>query len=172
MKKILTLLPILLITHISEANDDVPQFVDYSVDTEYMGANHPLVMDDFGREFEARLSAAIKHARPTFAGHYIVTGWGCGAGGCNTGAIIDAITGQAYPFPVALTSVFPLKPEFDGEDGQELIYRLDSRLMIFAGDLYGSNGDAGDEIQFYEFKGGNFVLVQTLPYGKKDNSGY
>ncbi len=143
-----------------------PQFKDYPAEPLYQGKNHPLVMDEFGKMFRTRLRYAIKHGKPTFAGHYLVTGWGCGTSGCNTGAIIDAKTGKAYAFPVAIASVFPLKKAYADENGQETIYRLDSRLIIFAGELDTAYGDGHDVVEFYEFDGKNFKHIMTKPYGR------
>lgn len=153
------------------AQEKVPQFNDYPADQIYSGTNHQLIMDAFGKEYRTRLRDTIAREKPEFAGHYLVAGWGCGTDGCNTGAIIDAITGHAYPFPVAMSSVSPLKPEFKDEDGQELIYTLNSRLIIFAGNLNGSaHGDGLDTIEFYEFKDGKFIFIKSMPYGKKDKT--
>lgn len=149
---------------------DIPKFKDYPADKMYSGKNHALVLNEFGKEFKTRLSNALKTNKPDFAGHYIVTSWGCGTSGCNTGAVIDAITGVAYPLPVALSSVYPLKKEFESEhyDGQELIYKANSRLMIFAGNLEGlEQGDGEDTIAFYEFKDGKFKLLKSMPYGRQ-----
>ncbi len=148
------------------SEEKIPQFKDYKVKEIYKGKNHPLVMDEFGKMYRTRLKYAIKHGKSTFAGHYIVTAWGCGTGGCNTGAIIDAKTGQAYPWPVVLASVYPLKEEFEDESGQEHIYKLNSRLMIFAGELETSETDGHDIVEFYEFNNGKFIYITSRPYGK------
>jgi hypothetical protein len=156
------------ITPPEQAKVKVPKFKDYPAEKTYTGKNHPLVLDAFGQEYKTRLSEAIKNNKPNFSGHFIVTHWGCGTSGCNTGAVIDVVTGVAYPLPVALSSVYPLKPEFENSNGQESIYRLNSSLMIFAGNLEGmeqSNGE--DTIAFYEFKNGKFVLLKFMPYGRK-----
>lgn len=145
------------------AQNTTPKFTDYQVSGVYQGNNHKLVLDDFGKNYKTRLQSAIERDKPSFAGHYIVTGWGCGSGGCNTGAVIDAITGQAYPLPVALSAVYPLKPEFANEVGEEHIYKLNSRLMIFAGNI---DGVGEDVIQFYEFKNDKFILLKSEPYNK------
>jgi len=151
--------------------ENAPQFSDYHVDQVFSGKNHSLIMDSFGKEYKTRLRDAIAHGKPDFAVHYIVTGWGCGSSGCNTGAIIDAITGKVYPFPVAISSVYPLKPEFENENGQELIYKINSRLMIFAGNIDGAaQGDGSDAIEFYEFKDGKFIFIKSMPYGKQDKT--
>ena len=125
-------------------------------------------MDSFGKSFRTRLRDAIEHEKPDFAGHFIVVKWGCGSGGCNSGAVIDAKTGKAYVFPVALSSVFPLRPEFEKEDGQEHLYKLNSRLMVFAGNLEGAKqGDGDDTVEFYEFKNDKFVFIRSIPYNHK-----
>ena len=142
------------------------RFSQFEVATTYTGENQPLVMDEFSRTFRTRLRRAIKNQKPSFAGHYLVTGWGCGSGGCNTGAVINAKTGVATPFPVALASVYPLKTQFAEESGQEHIYQLNSRLMIFAGDLGGSQNDGSDSVEFYEFKDGKFTFLESRPYGR------
>ena len=113
------------------------------------------------------MTDAIENGKPGFAGRYIVTNWGCGTGGCNTGAIIDAITGRAYPFPVSLSSVTVEDADGEYQDYQEQIYKPDSRLMIFAGNLEGSEHTDGDDvIEFYEFRNGKFIFIKSMPYGK------
>jgi len=142
-----------------------PQFKDYPAEAPYTGRNHPLVMDDeFSRSYRTRLREAIASGKPEFAGRYIVTRWGCGTGGCNVGAVIDASTGRAIPMPGAVMSVYPLKPEFEKEDGQELIYRLSSRLLVQAGTMDRENGR--DVVEFHELRDGEFHLLKTVPYGR------
>jgi hypothetical protein len=147
---------------------DTPQYKDYKVYKIYKGKNHSLRMDYFGKMYKTRLRYAIKHGKPNFAGKYIVTGWGCGTSGCNTGAVINAKTGKATPWPIELSSVYPLKPEFEQEDGQEHLYKLNSRLMIFAGNLNGAAAGSGDDsVEFYEFKNGKFIFLKSKSYGKQ-----
>ena len=150
------------------SENKAPKFEDYPAEEFYTGINRPLVLDSFGKMFKTRLSNAIKNQKPTFAGKYIVTGWGCGTGGCNTGAIIDAKTGRAYPFPVSLTSVTQYNS--DGEaiaDFQDKKYQLNSRLMMFAGNLEGSENTNGEDvIEYYEFKNGKFIFIKSMLYGK------
>lgn len=146
----------------------VPQFKDYPAEAPYTGRNHPLVMDDeFSRSYRTRLRDAIANGKPEFAGRYIVARWGCGSGGCNVGAVIDAATGRAVPMPGAVMSVYPLKPEFAKEDGQELIYKLSSRLLIQAGDMDRDNGK--DVVEFHELRDGKFHLLKSAPYGRAKN---
>ena len=145
------------------------RFNQFKASAQYTGKNHALVMDEFGRQFRTRLKRAIKNQKPSFAGHYLVTSWGCGSSGCNTGAVINAKTGVATPFPVSVASVFPIKEKYKNEDGQEQIYQLNSRLMIFAGNLGTENSSGSDMVEFYEFKNGKFIFLEARPYGRSVN---
>ena len=169
--KMLYALILLISTSLVSAQNLMPKFRDYAVDKIYHGKIHPLVLDSFGKSFKTRLREAISYGKPDFAGHYIVARWGCGSSGCNTGAVIDVETGRAYPFPFAMSGVFPLKPEFEknGEDGQELVYKLNSRLIMFAGNLDTDQGDGGDKIEFYEFTNNKFVFVKSMLYGRENS---
>ena len=154
-------------TAMAQTPPTVPQFKDYPADAPYTGKNHPLVLDsDFARSYRTRLREAIATGKPSFAGRYIVTRWGCGTGGCNVGAVIDASTGHAISMPFALMSVYPLKPQYEKEDGQELIYRLSSRLLVQAGDIDSSNSSGKDVVEFYELRDGEFRFIRSAPYGR------
>jgi hypothetical protein len=69
-----------------------------------------------------------------------------------------------------MASVFPLKREFSNEDGQEHIYKLNSRLMIVAGNLGSDNSDGSDTVEFYEFKNGAFKFLESRPYGRSTSN--
>lgn len=154
-------------TSMAQTPPAVPQFKDYPADAPYTGKNHPLVLDsDFARSYRSRLREAIATGKPSFAGRYIVTRWGCGTDGCNVGAVIDASTGHAISMPFALTSVYPLKPQYEKEDGQELVYRLSSRLLVQAGDIDSSNSSGKDVVEFYELRDGAFRFIRSVPYGR------
>ncbi|SEF31818.1 hypothetical protein ABL840_23000 [Variovorax sp. NFACC27] len=158
-------------TPTSPASPAVPQFKDYPADAPYTGKNHPLVLDsDFSRSYRTRLREAIASSKPSFAGRYIVTRWGCGTGGCNVGAVIDASTGHAISMPNALMSVYPLKSQYEKEDGQELIYKLSSRLLVQAGDIDSSNSSGKDVVEFYELRDGEFRFIRSVPYGRADRT--
>jgi len=76
----------LLVTSPSFAQNRVPRFKDYPVSERYSGQNAPLVLKRDDMRFRTRLREAAK-AKPNFAGHYILTAWGCGAQ-CLMGAVI------------------------------------------------------------------------------------
>lgn len=143
----------------------VPRFKDYPATPVKVERNAPLVLDEFSQHFRSQLEDAIRENKPEFAGKYLVVRWSCG-GGCHSGAVVDATTGKVFPFPVDVTSVFPLRPGFTSEHDQELHYRLDSRLMVFAGDMESENPKS-DVVLFYEFTGEEFKLLHEAPFGRK-----
>ncbi len=149
------------------ADPTLPRFEDYPVDSVHTGPNHPLLLNEFGMMMRTRLSEAVANSKPDFAGHYLMVGWGCGSGGCNQGAVVDALTGEAIPTPLTLLSVSSREPGLPGDREQDMVYRLDSRLIIFAGDLgEGIDPVRRDIIECYDFTNGKFVLVCSLPYGR------
>ncbi|HAF21422.1 MAG TPA: hypothetical protein DCK93_00685, partial [Blastocatellia bacterium] len=77
------------------AQANLPHFKDYPASEMYKGATAPLVLTRADQTFKTRLRWAAKNQKPNFAGHYILTSWGCGAE-CVMGAVIDARTGKAY----------------------------------------------------------------------------
>jgi hypothetical protein len=94
-----------------------------------------------------------------FAGHYILTTWGCGTN-CAVSAIIDARNGQVF---------FPDQLEGSGfgfcelpDDTEPLLYQANSRLLILSGfkggDLNLTNGRCG--VYYLEWTGKNFKQVQ------------
>jgi len=163
----------------------IPKFKDYPSSATYAGPIHSLVLDGFGKEYSAGLSAALKsyaddiraHGQITdtknlFAGHYAVATWGCGTE-CYTGGIVDLETGNAYPFPVTISPIDHLKPEYQEHDGksaqdQDFETRPNSRLMIVAGDL--DDGNKSDTVEFFEFTGSDFKTILSRPWGHKDLS--
>ena len=153
----------ILITPSAFAGNAKPQFKDYPANEVYTGKNHPLVLDEFGKSYRTRLREAIRNNKPDFAGHYIVVKWTIGPLVVyNAGAVIDAKTGRAYSFPVATGSAFSEK---EVDYFQDHLYKLNSRLMVFAGNLVGSEEYTGENtVAFYEFKDNKFILIKTAPY--------
>jgi hypothetical protein len=135
------------------AQNGIPQFKDYPVRTVYRGKNARLLLSSDARTFKTRLTQALK-GRPNFAGHFIVTTWGCGTG-CQVGAVIDASTGRVFwlPFPVGQTS------EVD-EDFRPVEFRLDSKLIIFSGVRV--DRDEPEGARFYKFEDGRFKFLKFI----------
>jgi len=98
LKTISVLIFSLLFLNISLAGE-TPQYSDYPA-VVMCKPKHPVKLDlSNNREaaaFRSRLETAAKRD-PNFAGHYVLTHWGCGTF-CQTIAIIDILTGKVY-FP-------------------------------------------------------------------------
>jgi hypothetical protein len=131
-----------------------PQFADYPALETYKGQNAPLILTKNETGFRTRLRYASKQ-KPNFAGHYVLTAWGCGAE-CLMGAVIDANTGRVYWVPFTICC-WP-----DSVD-RPIEYRLHSRLLIFSGLRDEKDGDGG--VHYYEFTGHNFVQIRSDDQG-------
>ncbi len=134
----------------------VPRFAGYPAIGSYYGKNATVVLGKEEREFHTRLRSAAGQA-PNFAGHFIVTAWGCGTE-CLAGAIIDANLGTVYWLPHTICCWGDV-----GEKFRPIKYRLDSRLIVFSGERNEKEGDGG--AHFYDFKDGKFVHIQTILNG-------
>jgi hypothetical protein len=97
---------------------DAP-FAKYPATVKYRGkpAAVDLKSHPDARTFRTRLRNAVAEAKgPNFAGHMIVTSWGCGTS-CQMVALIDARNGRVHFAPDNATA---------GVD-----FRADSRLIVF-----------------------------------------
>jgi hypothetical protein len=145
--------------HAAGAQGRVPQFKDYPVRSIYRGRTAPLILDRDARAFKTRLRRAARE-RPNFAGHYIVTAWGCGTG-CLVGALIDARTGRVYWFP------FPVAQNYETDENfRPVEFRLDSRLIIFSGLRVDTDEEAG--ARFYKFENGRFTFLKFIKREAED----
>ena len=99
---------------------------------------------------------------PNFAGHYTLVPIGCGAA-TSCLAIVDAITGAVY-FPTNLRSATALLMDTGKDDVQRLNYKLESRLLIVAGEPKEDEERAG--LSYYLWGGGKLTLVRFLPAAK------
>jgi len=146
---------------INKKHVDVPKFTDYTIKTTYSNPNKPLIQKGFGRLYRTLLKKALKEKTPEFAGKHIIAQWGCddGKNECTTGGVIDASTGKAIEFPF----------KYYAHNGtKEIIYKLDSSLIVFAGDFEFNDGQKKDNrVLFYEFKDGEFLFLKASEYKEK-----
>lgn len=111
--------------------------------------------DDFANTFRTRLRAALK-SPVNFAGHYVITTWGCGTSGCFMGAIVDVKTGQVYSHEL----LGPIIGKFVDDEwlGGNLSFKPDSSLLIASGVF---ESLAGKEATFYiNFQQGQLQILQ------------
>ena len=133
----------------------VPRFKDYPVSEIYKGPIAPLVLRRDDLTFKTRLRWAAKNQKPNFAGHYILTTWGCGAE-CVMGAVIDAKTGKVYWWNFSTCCWGPSTDE----KFSPIEFRSDSRLIVFSGLRNEKDGDEG--AHFYRFDDGRFVHIGSI----------
>lgn len=116
--------------------------------------------------FRTNLRNAAK-AGINFAGHFVLTSWGCGTN-CSVGAIIDARNGKVF-FPNELEGAGYGYCELP-DDNEQFVYNADSRLLVLSGfkggDLNLEKAPCG--IYYYEWTGTKlrkvgFVKKQRMP---------
>jgi hypothetical protein len=112
--------------------------------------------------FRTNLRNAAKEG-VNFAGHYILTTWGCGTN-CSQSAIIDARSGRVF-FPEQLEGIgigFCELPDAAFEE--PLVYKPESRLLVLngfkGGDLERENGRCG--IYYFEWTGAAFKQIRFV----------
>lgn len=138
----------------------IPTFRQYSVKAKRMKAKAPILKSHKdARLFRTNLRNAAKKGI-NFAGHFVLTYWGCGAS-CGVGAIIDARTGRVF-FPKELDGVWANQwPDSYIPFG----FRKNSRLLILNG--YEPNDYAGDRkthgLHYYVWTGSNLRQVRFIP---------
>lgn len=134
------------------AQEKVPQFKDYPVQSVYTGKTAQLDLSDDGvRMFRTRLRDALKEA-PNFAGEYVITMWGCGAS-CRMYSFISKRTGQL------------LNAGFGGEGNAEDIIasKATSRLLVTEQSEFLDEADEGKVIvRFYVLEKGKLKLLKKV----------
>lgn len=145
------------------AQSTSPKFKDYTAQEVYEGKNakaktgkgwgqpHP-EGGYLPSMFRTRLNAASESGQVNFAGHYILTTWGCGSGGCIDGAIIDAKSGDVFWLPQSACCA----------DGDDYFYEKESRLLkvvanqgqklsAYEEEALNKREQAGEEIPFEDY---------------------
>ena len=134
------------------AAEPAPRFEDFPAPERMTGPNAPLALTRKDMQFRTMLGEAA-HQRPNFAGHYVLTYWGCGAG-CVMGAAIDARTGRVAWLPGTICC-WPLEVQ------DPLAFQLDSTLVAMTGLRNENERDQGTH--YYRIDGLRFVHVRDVP---------
>ncbi|MDQ3818749.1 MAG: hypothetical protein M3362_13865 [Acidobacteriota bacterium] len=145
----------------------VPTFNQYSVKAEKVrNVQVNLRSHKDARLFRTNLRRAAKKG-VNFAGHYILTGWGCGTN-CADYAIIDARSGRVF-FPRELAGAgfgFCDLPD----DAEPIVFRPDSRLVILSGfkggDLEKDNSPCG--VYYLEWTGTKLREIKFLQKKRRE----
>jgi hypothetical protein len=141
--------------HRSFDQSPVPQFKDYPASQVYKGPNARVVLSRADLNYKTRLREAAKNEKPNFAGHYILTSWGCGTE-CLQGAVIDARTGKVYWWDFTICCWGATDDKFN-----PIEFRPESKLIVFSGQRNEKEGDDG--AHFYRFENGRFVHLRSIP---------
>ena len=155
MSKISLLVFLFLSSAYTFGQSRIPQFKDFPAQGGYAGKNAPVIITSKDRMYRTRLNEAAQQ-KPNFAGHYILTTWGCGTG-CLTGAVIDANTGKVHWLPHTICCW----NEVERDDSfTPIVFRVNSRLIVFTGIRNEQDGDQG--AHFYEFGTTGFKHIRTI----------
>jgi hypothetical protein len=143
------------------AQSTTPTFTRYAVKAEKIkNVKVNLRSHKNANSYRTNLWNAAKEG-VNFAGHYILTTWGCGTN-CSQSAIIDARNGRVF-FPRELEGTIFGFCEL-ADDTEPLVYQADSRLLVLSGfkggDFDRKDGRCG--IYYLEWTGTNFKQVQLV----------
>jgi hypothetical protein len=125
-----------------------PRFTDCATVVQHFSvpANLKLIGND--RAYATQLRRTV--GQPVnFAGRFVLTGWGCGAG-CVMGAAVDAQTGAVVMLPFTVSD-WPL------DVTEPLEFRKDSCLLI----VHGRRNEEERGTFFYRFDGKRFQLLES-----------
>ena len=143
------------------------RFDDYPVTKIYTGKNARVVINNENKLFRTRLKEAVKNEKVNFAGHYILSQIGCGAG-CLINTIIDAKTGKTFDIPFSICCTLDFDYPEQTRDLQSTNFRVDSKLLIFIGI---KNETSSYGAYFYKFENDKLIFVkfQKLNLKKESN---
>lgn len=135
------------------ADTQLPSFDAYPVAEKFKGGVAKVrIQSSKDREFATRLRE-VARGKPNFAGHYILSSWGCGAS-CITTVAVDVKTGQTTWLPFTLCC---WAPEID----VPIEFRVNSRLLI----LHGARNESGSGTYYYQLGRSGFELVKAVEDG-------
>ncbi len=162
MKKlvVLTLFAIASVSVISAQVNKIPSFTNYPAAVERPKIKSVnFKMNPGAGDYRTRISDAMKRG-VNFAGHYVLTGWGCGTG-CINAAVIDTRTGSVHwPYELSGISTWYGNDEYYNEP---VAFKKNSRLLIITG-RPGDNDEkrpptpAGS--YYYQWKNNRFWLIK------------
>ena len=146
-----------------------PKFKDYPAPPLYSGLPAKLLLDsDFAKEYRSRLTEAMADT-PAFAGEYVLTGWGCGSGGCYVESLVNKHTGKALETDFGAHNVWT-----DMENGVEervgewiVAKKIDSSLLVTQEVTEDDEGNPHEYFaKFYVADNGQLKLIKKVPIPK------
>ncbi len=141
----------LTVTAYGEASTtSAPTFGEYHESVAKLKANaKPKLVSSQERQFKTKIIEASRQ-RVNFAGHYVLSSFGCGAS-CIMSFALDKKSGEVAWLPFTVCCWDNVKV-----DAEPISYKKDSRLVI----ITGSRNEQGKGVYYYEIKDVKFVLVR------------
>jgi hypothetical protein len=138
----------------------LPRFEDYPAAKDFSGKPvATIIAGKQARYYRTRIRPGAKDG-PNFSGHYTVVTWGCGSG-CLWFAAVDARTGRVYFNPKAANvSTVPY------QDEDSLQYRIDSRLLVVSGVVFGLRHEQSESKFYFEWRNHRFKLLKRFQVKK------
>lgn len=141
----------------------------------YTGKKAPLKLGDW-KMFKTRLKWAHQDGEIGFAGNYMVSIWGCGAG-CISGAMIDKRTGIVYGLPIGeeMPYDFGCSHEWSNPlENERVVFQPNSRLFIVRNCDAEQIGNSNQYIEKYTYfvhvwdeKAKKFKLIKQVEKSAK-----
>jgi hypothetical protein len=141
-----------------------PKFTDYPVSI-MKGKKAPLILNKDDRMYRTRYRL-LHESSSNFAGHYAVTGVGCG-GGCIFVLGVDLKTGKTTSFDLPVGEELSACDESYADANGEMIekdlwYKADSRLFVVTGRM--PNLECG--ARYFVEKNGKMIALLDIPISK------
>jgi len=132
-----------------------PRFADYPAEPRHRAAvAAPVLQSRQDRLYRTRVREAFADGKVNFAGHYILSAFGCGSS-CLMVFALDADSGRVSWLPFTVS--WGLEDNGIGETYLPLDFRADSRLLVIAG----SRNEHGHGLYHYVLEHGRFRLLQA-----------
>ncbi len=134
-------------------SETIPKFRDFPSELSGPTAHAAVDLSTPGAHtFRTRLRQAAQQS-PNFAGHYVLTSWGCGST-CVIGAAVDLVTGKVVFLPASICCWGAVDSAFEPVE-----FRRNSKLVVMSGQL---NEEGPMGAHFFVFDGGAFTHIKTI----------
>ena len=132
---------------------------DFPVKVTYKGKTSKPIITKENRLFRTRISEGAKQ-KVDFAGKYILIRIGCGTS-CEIYYFLDATNGKVYSPNFSICCEFDYDRPERTQNIERVYYKVDSNLIIFAGNRNEENLRA---FHYYKFDNGKLKHLKSVKY--------
>jgi hypothetical protein len=139
-------------------------FASYRILCDSIEKKAPIIIPREAKTFAIDLKKAYRSSEINYACHYVFVPLNCGMG-CDSGGVVDVLTGRAYPLPGGVSD----PPELEDYDFTRIEFRKDSRLIILTGNINEVNTNPGKLVRHYyliENNGFSKIGIDILSFDK------